>query len=162
MKYIIICLLLFSVSVANAINGKVISIADGDTLTLLAADNQQIKVRFAGIDCPEKNQAYGTKAKQALSGKVFGRQVTLKNTSKDRYGRTVLSVDFDGDIIVIVDIWDVPLEARIKLTAGFDKFFQYKPHIDGWSQLHGLGFVLKVSREAKRNLELYLLHFFHS
>jgi endonuclease YncB( thermonuclease family) len=68
---------------------KVVGISDGDTCTVLTADNQQEKIRLAGIDTPEKAQAFGTKAKQALSDKVFGQTVEVKEQSRDRYGRTV-------------------------------------------------------------------------
>lgn len=91
----LLALLLFSVS-CHAMTGKVVSIADGDTLTVLTSDNEQIKVRFSGIDTPEKNQAYGDKAKKALSQKVHGRKVALKNTSKDGYGRTLADVYYSG------------------------------------------------------------------
>lgn len=97
MKFYAVCLILFAfVTCSFGLEGKVVSIADGDTITILTADRQQIKVRFKGIDTPEKNQAYGTKAKQALSYKIHGRTVTLKGTSKDRYGRTVADVYHAG------------------------------------------------------------------
>jgi endonuclease YncB( thermonuclease family) len=45
-----------------------------------------------GIDCPEKGQAYGTKAKQVTSALVFGKEITLKTHGKDKYGRTIADV----------------------------------------------------------------------
>jgi endonuclease YncB( thermonuclease family) len=54
------------------IAGKVVKIADGDTLTVLDASNTQHKIRLAGIDAPEKAQPFGTKARENLAGKVFG------------------------------------------------------------------------------------------
>jgi len=83
--------LLLAIS-AFAYSGKVIGISDGDTCTVLTAENQQVKIRLAGIDTPESSQAFGTKAKQALSEKVFGRTVEVKEQSKDRYGRTVADI----------------------------------------------------------------------
>jgi micrococcal nuclease len=73
----------------QSITGKVVSIADGDTITVLTNDQQQYKVRLAEIDAPEKKQAYGTVAKNALAEKVFGETVTVQYTEKDRYGRIV-------------------------------------------------------------------------
>ena len=66
--------------------GKVVKIADGDTLTLLT-DGHQIKVRLAGIDTPEKGQPFGNKAKQALVGMVFGKHVVVivVDVRKDRW-----------------------------------------------------------------------------
>jgi endonuclease YncB( thermonuclease family) len=46
--------------------GKVVSIADGDTVTVLRG-REQVKVRLNGIDPPEKNQSFGTKSKDALA-----------------------------------------------------------------------------------------------
>lgn len=72
--------------------GKVVSVADGDTFTLLNTEKSQEKVRLHGIDCPERAQAYGTAAKQKLSDLVFGRLVRLERKTKDRYGRTIAIV----------------------------------------------------------------------
>jgi len=74
--------------------GKVVSIADGDTLTLLI-DNIQYRIRLAEIDTPEKNQSYGTKAKQALSNLVFGKEIEVDVQTTDRYGRSVARVYVD-------------------------------------------------------------------
>jgi micrococcal nuclease len=78
------------------LQGKVVGIADGDTFTLLTPDNQQHKIRLYGIDCPEKNQAYGTRAKQFISELIFGKEVTVYPKTLDHYGRTVGEV-FLGD-----------------------------------------------------------------
>ena len=71
------------------IQGKVVGVSDGDTITILTKDNVQIKVRLEGIDCPEKKQAFGQKAKQFTSDMAFGKNVTLKKSGQDRYGRTL-------------------------------------------------------------------------
>ena len=55
----------------DALIGKVVHIADGDTLTVLDADKVQHKIRLAGIDAPEKSQAFGTKANDAISTSTF-------------------------------------------------------------------------------------------
>jgi len=67
---------------------KVIGIADGYTITVLQGTTQ-IKVRLYGIDCPERKQAFGSKAKQFTSGLVFGQTVKFEPVTKDRYGRIV-------------------------------------------------------------------------
>jgi endonuclease YncB( thermonuclease family) len=54
-------------------SGRVVGVTDGDTITILH-NGQGEKIRLSGIDCPEKAQAYGQKAKQAASGLVFGKE----------------------------------------------------------------------------------------
>ncbi|MBR2626350.1 MAG: thermonuclease family protein [Lentisphaeria bacterium] len=74
------------------ISGEVIEVYDGDTLTLLSRINGQekkYKVRFYGIDAPEAAQAHGTASRDALRGKILGRQVQVTVVSVDRYGRSV-------------------------------------------------------------------------
>lgn len=83
------------VSWSQELTGHVVRIIDGDTLVLLDANNTQHKVRLAGIDCPERKQAWSTKAKQALSDYVFDRQVTVDWDKRDRYQRIVGKV-LDG------------------------------------------------------------------
>lgn len=74
----------------------VISVSDGDTFTMLTADNKQFKIRLHGIDCPEKSQDYGNKAKEYTSKLVFGRYVHVAITDTDRYSRLVGKVFYDG------------------------------------------------------------------
>jgi endonuclease YncB( thermonuclease family) len=50
------------------------------------------RLRLNGIDCPEKGQPYGKRAKQAASELVFGKAVTLQTFGKDKYGRTIADV----------------------------------------------------------------------
>ncbi len=71
---------------------KVIHIADGDTITVLNDTNDKIKIRFNGIDCPEKAQAYGKKATQFTKELVHGERVIIKAHDTDRYGRTIADV----------------------------------------------------------------------
>jgi len=75
--------------IADEIRGKVVSIADGDTITVLDADKHQHKIRLEGIDAPEKKQAFGTKSRQKLGDLVAGKDVTVQWTKKDRYSRIV-------------------------------------------------------------------------
>jgi endonuclease YncB( thermonuclease family) len=73
----------------RTISGKVVAIADGDTLTVVDGANTQHKIRLAGIDAPEKKQAFGTKAREALADKVFGKTVRVDVIDVDRYRREV-------------------------------------------------------------------------
>jgi len=58
-------------------HAKVILITDGDTITVLNEVNEQVKIRLNGIDCPEKAQAYGNKAKQFTKELVAGKTVPV-------------------------------------------------------------------------------------
>jgi micrococcal nuclease len=73
---------------AQTITGKVVGVADGDTVTVLQ-DQTQYKIRLYGIDCPESGQDFGNRAKQFTSRMVFGKQVRVIEKDVDRYGRIV-------------------------------------------------------------------------
>ena len=92
--------LLFLASAALAAEpsypARVISIADGDSITVLTSDNRQIRVRLYGIDCPERKQPYGTRARQATADAVMGKDVNVHPIDTDRYGRTVALVSAPG------------------------------------------------------------------
>ena len=83
-------------ALAGTLAGKVVGIADGDTLTVLDAQRTQHKIRLAGIDAPEKKQAFGNRSKEHLSSLVFGRHVMVEAAKQDRYGRTIGKVIIDG------------------------------------------------------------------
>jgi len=87
--WVLLFLALVGPLAAAEYSGKVIAISDGDTLTLLTAEKQQVKVRLGEIDTPESGQPYGARAKQALSDLVFGKVVRVVVQDTDRYGRTV-------------------------------------------------------------------------
>ena len=61
------------------------AIADGDTLTILDAEQMQHKIRLSGIDAPESKQPFSQKSKQALSDAVLGEDVAIHWKEKDRY-----------------------------------------------------------------------------
>ena len=81
---------------AQSIEGRVVGVHDGDSLTVLDGNRVQYKVRLVGIDAPEKKQAFGERAKQALSGLVFGKDVRVEFHGPDRYGRTLGDVFAGG------------------------------------------------------------------
>jgi endonuclease YncB( thermonuclease family) len=83
----------------HSLVGQVVKIADGDTLTVLDPAHVQHKIRLAGIDAPEKAQAFGTQARNALAAKVFRQGVRVEVTDTDRYGREVGRVFFSGHFI---------------------------------------------------------------
>lgn len=77
---------------AEEIIGLVARITDGDTLTILVNGHDQIRVRLAEIDAPEKSQSFGQRSKQSLSDLCFGKDAMLQKIDTDRYGRTVARV----------------------------------------------------------------------
>lgn len=74
---------------------KVVSVADGDTITVLH-NGQQKEIRLYGIDCPEKGQSYGEQAKALTATLVAGRNIEVEQKDIDRYGRVVGLVKVDG------------------------------------------------------------------
>ncbi len=68
---------------------KIVKITDGDTLYVLDANYKDHKIRLAGIDAPERRQAYGLASRKHLLSIVAGKQVTVEYQKRDRYGRIV-------------------------------------------------------------------------
>jgi endonuclease YncB( thermonuclease family) len=73
----------------QTITGKVVGVTDGDTITVLDDQKRQHKIRLDGIDAPESNQDFGSRAKQSLSDLVFGKTVTV-SSSKVSLRRAIL------------------------------------------------------------------------
>lgn len=81
----------------DILNGKVVSVADGDTVTILTDNDEQIRIRFYGIDAPEKGQDYGNKARLFLNELCYGKMVKVEKKGVDQYGR-VLGVVYVKDL----------------------------------------------------------------
>lgn len=86
-------------STAGEIDCKIVGVSDGDTATCLSDDNEQLRIRFAQIDAPEKAQPFGQVAKRALSDLIYQQRVRLVIYEKDRYGRYVADV-YVGEVNV--------------------------------------------------------------
>jgi endonuclease YncB( thermonuclease family) len=84
-----LCLLASTPAWAETLLGRVVSIHDGDTLTLLTPERRQVRVRLHAIDTPESRQPYGTRARQELADLAFSREVRVEVEDTDRYGRSV-------------------------------------------------------------------------
>ena len=89
---------------AEELTGKVVRVADGDTITVLGPGNQQHKIRLMGIDAPEKAQPFGNKSRESLSSMVAGRNVVVEWHKRDRYGRLVGQVFADSHDVGLVQI----------------------------------------------------------
>ena len=75
-----------------------VGVRDSDTITALR-DKQPHKIRLYGIDCPEKRQPLGKRAKQFTSDMVFGKTVGVNRIDTDRYGRTAALVAVDDRLL---------------------------------------------------------------
>ena len=126
MKLLMSFLLIFSVCTASAskiLQGKVVSVADGDTITVLDAEKNQHKIRLQGIDAPEKAQAFGAKSKQALYEMVHGKTVQVSFEKSDKYGRILGKVLLDGQ-----DICHEQIKAG--LAWHYKKYQNQQPLVD--------------------------------
>jgi endonuclease YncB( thermonuclease family) len=95
-----------SIASAEVITGIVVGITDGDTVTLLDAQNQQHKIRLAGIDAPEKNQPYGQASKKNLSDLAYQQTINADCSKADRYGRLICRLLVRGKDVNLVQVSD--------------------------------------------------------
>jgi endonuclease YncB( thermonuclease family) len=102
---------------ANTLTGKVVKVADGDTITVLDNSQAQHRIRLQGIDAPEKGQPFGNASGKHLAGLVAGKTVTVKWDKRDRFRRIVGKVLVDGV--------DVCLE---QIKAGYAWHFKRYQH----------------------------------
>jgi endonuclease YncB( thermonuclease family) len=121
---------------AEEFTGKVVGVSDGDTIKVLRA-GKQVRVRLSGIDCPEKRQAFGKRAKRFTSDLVFAKEVTVKVMDVDRYKRIV------GEVI----LKDGTILNHELVRAGLAWWYQrYAPGDQTLERLE------KTARENKRGL----------
>jgi endonuclease YncB( thermonuclease family) len=100
LKYILFCALLFPPSTLFGWSGKVISVYDGDTITVSTMDNQKVKIRLYGIDAPElKKQPYGVASRNYLQRLILNKYVEVTDLGKDLYGRTIGKIYYNREYI---------------------------------------------------------------
>lgn len=100
MRKVLLILFVLFVScepVSELLTGKVISVADGDTITILTDSNEKIKIRLEGIDAPERGQDFGSKSRQHLNELCYGKTVQVEKKGVDQYGR-LLGVVYVGNL----------------------------------------------------------------
>ncbi len=123
-------------TLAADFTGRVVGVADGDTITVLSK-GKPVRIRLHGIDCPEKRQAFGKRAKQFTSRLTYGKEVTVKDHGLDRYGRTI------GDVLLP----DGRVLNRELVKAGFAWWYRrYAPDDETLAQLE------REARGAQRGL----------
>ena len=97
----------------HTIEGRIVGVHDGDTITLLDAAHRQHKIRLDGIDAPERGQPFGRASKQHLAELLANREAVAECSKTDRYGRKVCRV--------LVGVADAGLE---QIRAGLAWFFR--------------------------------------
>jgi endonuclease YncB( thermonuclease family) len=75
--------------------GRVVKVADGDTLTVLV-NKRQFRVRLEGIDAPETGQAFNKRSQQSLANICAAKTARVNDRGKDNYGRTIGRVTCAG------------------------------------------------------------------
>lgn len=88
---------------AQALEGKVVRITDGDTITVEANGNRH-KVRLSGIDTPERDQPWGDAATREMRRMVAGKHVRVEWYKKDRWKRLIGNVYVDGEDVGLLMI----------------------------------------------------------
>lgn len=115
--------------------GKITLVTDGDTMTIVHEGKKE-RLRLYGLDCPDKNQDFGLRAKQFTSDMILGKEVEVEAVTKDRYGYTVSIVKLDGQIL-----------NRKLIEAGLawvDLKLCYRKECHAWSQLQDQAQKTKV------------------
>jgi len=78
------------------IEGRVVGVADGDTLTVLTPGRTQHTIRLAEIDAPESRMPFGARSKQSLSALCYMQAARVEIVDIDRYKRVVGKVECEG------------------------------------------------------------------
>lgn len=90
--YSLFLLCLAGWATAETIEGRIVGVTDGDTITLLDVDSRQHKIRLDGIDAPESGQPFGRAAKQHLAELLANREAVAECSKTDRNRREVCRV----------------------------------------------------------------------
>ena len=128
-KQITLLFFLFSITALfsqTIFKAKVVGIKDGDTVVVLDSLNNQTTLRLAEVDCPEKSQPFGTKAKQFTSDQIYRKQIKYIVTDIDRYGRSIAKIYYDDNKYLSAEIikngfgWQYKKYSTSKDLANFE------------------------------------------
>jgi len=128
-KQITLLFFLFSITALfsqTIFKAKVVGIKDGDTVVVLDSLNYQTTLRLAEVDCPEKSQPFGTKAKQFTSDQIYRKQIKYIVTDIDRYGRSIAKIYYDDNKYLSAEIikngfgWQYKKYSTSKDLANFE------------------------------------------
>ena len=122
----------------ETLKGRVVKVADGDTITVLDATNMQHRIRLDKIDAPEKSQPFGGASRKHLAALVAGKIVEVEWTKKDKYGR------------ILGTIWALlPARTDVNLQMVEDGFAWHYKHFDSTPSYAA---AETAARTAKRGL----------
>ena len=123
---------------AETLKGRVVKVADGDTITVLDAVNVQHRIRLDKIDTPEKSQPFGAASRKHLAAFVAGKDVEVEWTKKDKYGR------------ILGTVWAMlPMRTDVNLQMVKDGFAWHYKHFDSTPSYAD---AETAARTAKRGL----------
>jgi endonuclease YncB( thermonuclease family) len=123
---------------AEMLQGRVVKVADGDTITVLDATNMQHRIRLDKIDAPEKSQPFGDSSRKHLAALVAGKIVEVEWTKKDKYGR------------ILGTVWAMlPVRTDVNLQMVEDGFAWHYKHFDNTPSYAA---AETSARKAKRGL----------
>ena len=105
-KPLLALIILSSYLLSYELVGKVVKVTDGDTVTVLAPDKKQHKIRLNDIDAPEKKQAFGNKSKDNLAKYIAGKTVTVEYQKKDKYKRILGTIYYNNTDINLQQVKD--------------------------------------------------------
>ncbi len=105
-KPLLVLIILSSYLFSLELIGKVVKVSDGDTVTILASDKTQHKIRLNDIDAPEKKQAFGNKSKDNLAKYIAGKTVTVEYQKKDKYKRVLGTIYYNNTDINLQQVKD--------------------------------------------------------
>lgn len=134
---LVIAVLLMSKVVCHAWSGRVVYVVDGDTIDV-NRNGQKIRVRFYGVDTPEKAQWYGQNAKTFLSAQVIGKVVEIQETGRAAWNR--------AEGIVLVGNLNINRHLVEYGYAWVDPRYCQKPFCSDWKQSE------KEAKAARRGL----------
>lgn len=96
MRWLLPMLLLLGAGGAQAFAAEVTHVSDGDTVWIRREGRAPFKLRLDGLDAPERCQAGGPQARDALVARVLHRRVQVSTRARDDYGRAIGSLRLDG------------------------------------------------------------------
>ncbi|WP_165476859.1 thermonuclease family protein [Legionella fairfieldensis] len=87
---LLIVLFVLNVDLSKPMIGRVIGIADGDTLFVWDYETKtKITVRLIDIDAPERQQPFGDRSRQSLNELCYKKPVHIERFGRDRYDRVL-------------------------------------------------------------------------